>query len=131
MGLAIAATLYERLGGHTAIETLVEEFYGRVLSDPQLKRYFAKTDMNRQRQHQVRFLSMALGGPAPSSGQSTGGPHEQLAMTGEHLNRLAVQLANTLRWAGVGQDGIDEVLTTIERENGSSQKTTPDPFSLD
>ena len=37
-------TLFERLGGQPAIDTLVDGMYGRIFRDPQLDHYFANTD---------------------------------------------------------------------------------------
>ena len=36
-------TLFERLGGENKIAELVDDFYGRVLADPELKAFFKNT----------------------------------------------------------------------------------------
>ena len=55
-------SLYERLGGKTAIAAAVEEFYVRVLADPELRPFFAKTNMKWLKTRQAQFLTQALGG---------------------------------------------------------------------
>ncbi|HBL12936.1 MAG TPA: group 1 truncated hemoglobin, partial [Cyanobacteria bacterium UBA11162] len=46
-------TLYEQLGGQQAIEEIVDEFYKRVLADEIVNKFFAHTDMEKQRRHQT------------------------------------------------------------------------------
>ncbi|AGP64530.1 globin [Mycobacterium intracellulare subsp. yongonense 05-1390] len=40
-------TIYDRIGGHEAIEVAVDDFYVRVLADDELAGFFAGTNMNR------------------------------------------------------------------------------------
>jgi hemoglobin len=40
-------TLFERLGGQPAIDTLVEGMYGRIFQDPQLDHYFLNADKDK------------------------------------------------------------------------------------
>jgi hemoglobin len=55
-------SLYERLGGKTAIVAAGEEFYRRVLADPELRPFFAKTNMKWLKTRQPHFLTQTLGG---------------------------------------------------------------------
>ncbi|MGH3596821.1 MAG: group I truncated hemoglobin, partial [Mycobacterium sp.] len=57
--------IYDRIGGHEALEVVVEDFYSRVLADDQLSSFFAGTNMNRLKGKQAEFLAAALGGPEP------------------------------------------------------------------
>ena len=60
----MATSIYEQLGGEKAIDSAVYIFHEKVLLGQRIEHRFAKTDMNRQRNHQKRFLTMALGGPS-------------------------------------------------------------------
>ncbi len=106
-------TLYEKLGGKPAVEAVVGEFYKRVLSDSSLKSFFDSTDMGRQKQHQVNFISMALGGPNQYSGRSMRKAHETLKLTENHFNSVAGHLVETLKWAKVEEADINAVVETI------------------
>lgn len=68
-------TIYDRIGGHEAIEGVAENFYVRVFADDQLCGFFTGTDMNRLKGRQAKFFAAALGGPEPY----TDAPMEQVA----------------------------------------------------
>lgn len=40
-------SIYDKIGGHEAIEVVVEDFYVRVLADDQLSAFFSGTNMSR------------------------------------------------------------------------------------
>ncbi|ORW44052.1 hypothetical protein AWB90_16075 [Mycobacterium paraense] len=61
-------TIYDRIGGHEAIEVVVEDFYVRVLADSQLAGFFTGTNMNRLKGKQAEFFAAALGGPGGPGG---------------------------------------------------------------
>ena len=59
-------SIYAKIGGHEAIEVVVEDFYVRVLADDQLAKFFTGTNMSRLKGKQVEFFAAALGGPSPT-----------------------------------------------------------------
>jgi Bacterial-like globin len=61
-------SIYDKIGGHEAIDVVVEDFYVRVLDDDQLAGFFAGTNMNRLKGKQAEFFAAALGGPKPYTG---------------------------------------------------------------
>ncbi|BBY20948.1 hypothetical protein MSTO_11530 [Mycobacterium stomatepiae] len=60
-------TIYHRIGGHEALEVVVEDFYVRVLADDQLSGFFTGTNMNRLKGKQVEFFAAALAARSPTS----------------------------------------------------------------
>lgn len=46
-------SIYDRIGGYQAIETVVDDFYDRVLADAQLAGFFSGTNMSRLKGRQV------------------------------------------------------------------------------
>ena len=58
-------TLYDALGAEEGISKAVDDFYDRVVADPDLAEYFTGTDMFTLRRHQTEMLSAATGGPRP------------------------------------------------------------------
>jgi hemoglobin len=57
------STIYAQIGGAEALETVVENFYDRVLGDAELAGFFSGTNLARLKGKQVEFFSAALGGP--------------------------------------------------------------------
>ena len=107
------ATLYEKLGGSAAVETVVRAFYDKVMADDELRGFFANTNMDFQTQQQVKFLSMALGGPNEYKGASMADAHKDLAITEHHFGLVAAHLVSSLRDAGAGQEEIDAVVSLV------------------
>jgi hemoglobin len=106
-------TLYERIGGHDALEVVVEDFYCRVLDDDHLSGFFAGTNMNRLKGKQVEFFAAALGGPKPYIGAPMKQVHQGRGITIHHFNLLAGHLMDSLTAAGVPEATIAEILRAI------------------
>jgi len=59
------STIYAQIGGAEALETVVDDFYARVLGDAELAGFFSGTNLARLKGKQVEFFSAALGGTVP------------------------------------------------------------------
>ena len=58
----MAETLYEKVGGEEAISKVVDYFYNElVLKDDTVNHFFQQTDMEKQREHQAKFISFDQG----------------------------------------------------------------------
>jgi hemoglobin len=108
-----ALPIYDRIGGHEAIEVVVEDFYGRVLADDQLAGFFSGTNMNRLKGKQAEFLAAALGGPEPYAGVSMKQAHKGRGITMHHFNLVAEHLNDALSAAGVPSETIAEILAVV------------------
>jgi hemoglobin len=107
------ATLYDKVGGHDALEVVVEDFYCRVLDDDHLSSFYAGSDMKRVKAKQVEFLSGILGGPGPYTGLSIRQAHEGRGITMHHFAMVAAHLADSLCAAGLHPDTITEILRAV------------------
>lgn len=105
-------TRYRRIGGRGALTAVVDEFYRRLLADPEVAPLFADTDMDRQRRHQAAFLATALGGPAAYAGRDMHSAHRGRGITARHFAVVAGHLQTTLEWAGVGGDELAAIMAT-------------------
>jgi hemoglobin len=106
-------TVYDRIGGHEAIEVVVEDFYVRVLADDQLSGFFSGTNMNRLKGKQAEFFAAALGGPEPYTGAPMKQVHQGRGITMHHFNLVAGHLAESLAAAGVPSATVTEILGAI------------------
>ena len=106
-------TIYDRIGGHEAIEAVVEDFYVRVLADDQLGGFFAGTNMNRLKGMQVEFFAAALGGPEPYTGAPMKQVHQGRGITMHHFSLVAGHLSDALTAAGVPSGTVVEILSAI------------------
>jgi hemoglobin len=106
-------TIYDRIGGHEALEVVVEDFYCRVLDDDHLSGFFAGTNMKRLKSKQVEFFAAALGGPEPYTGAPMKQVHQGRGITIHHFNLVAGHLTDSLSAAGVPEATIAEILGAI------------------
>lgn len=106
--------LYKKLGGEEAIQKVVDYFYNeKVLKDHAVNHFFEHTDMAKQRLHQAKFISFALGGPNDYSGQSMAKAHEGMDLQPEHFNAIVNHLHDALAHFGVSETDIDKALTKV------------------
>ena len=109
----MATTLYDKMGGQSAIKDTVDDFYRDVLADEIVSHFFDHTDMAKQRRHQTAFISYALGGTKQYSGRSMEKAHEGLNLQPEHFDAIVKHLTDAIIAHGASQEDIDEVLAKI------------------
>jgi len=109
----MSESLYERIGGKGAIEAAVDIFYGKVLADDSISRFFAGVDMDKQRGKQKIFLAFAFGAPVKYDGKDMRQAHKHLVEKGlndRHFDAVAGHLQATLEELSVPADIIGEVM---------------------
>ena len=112
-------TIYERIGGKAAVTAVVDDFYQRVLGDPQLAPFFEHTDTEQLRQHQVSFVSVALGASELYDGKGMKEAHAGRGIGNDHFDSVATHLSDSLRNAGVGEDDITAIISKIASLRGA------------
>jgi hemoglobin len=123
-------TLYERLGGASAIETAVEIFYRRMLRDERVARFFDAVDMERQMAKQAAFLTMVTGGPANYTGKDMRAGHAHLVAQGlddSHVDVVIDHLGAVLAELGADPEDIATVAAVANsvRDDVLSRGSTP------
>jgi hemoglobin len=106
-------TIYDRIGGEEALVAVVDDFYVRVLEDPDLAAYFAGANMNRLKGRQVEFFAAALGGPDHYDGLSMKQAHRGRGITQDHFDRVAGHLSDALLVAGVPGHLADQIIAAV------------------
>jgi hemoglobin len=111
------ASLYEKLGGEAAVDTAVDIFYRKVLSDDRISHFFEDVDMERQAAKQKAFLTMAFGGPHRYTGLDMRRGHAHLVERGlndAHVDAVLENLAATLRELNVPAALVGQVTAIAE-----------------
>lgn len=106
------ASLYQKLGGQSAVDAVVETFYRRILTDERVMDFFDDIDMDEQIAKQKAFLTMVFGGPVVYSGKDMRDGHRHLVARGlndAHVDAVVELLAASLAEHGVHADDIEEV----------------------
>ncbi len=110
----MAQTLYEKFGGEEAIAKVVDYFYEElVLKDETVQHFFENTDMEKQKRHQAKFISFALGGPNQYSGRSMAKAHEGMNLQPAHFQAIATHLHDALAHFGVQEHDIQTALDKV------------------
>jgi hemoglobin len=109
-------SLYDLLGGdRTAMRSVTDAFYRKVLVDDLLTPYFAGVDMDLQAGMLAEFLAMAFGGPHAYAGRDLRTAHAHLpGLADLHFDRVICYLAETLREFGVSDGDVATAAAVAE-----------------
>ncbi|HKJ39451.1 MAG TPA: group 1 truncated hemoglobin [Anaerolineales bacterium] len=110
-------TLFERYGGFAKISKVVMSFYDKILGSPLLSPYFEKTDMKRLIDHQTKFISSLMGGPASYTSEHLERVHAHLGITEVAFKESLTLMKETLE----DHEFLDEDVQTVG-DAMSSQK---------
>ncbi|WP_254544866.1 MULTISPECIES: group I truncated hemoglobin [Halobacteriales] len=126
-------TVFDRLGGHEAVESVVNDFYDRVLNDESVIHHFEDSNTTELRAHQVQFISAVTGGPVEYSGDDMRDAHRGMGITDTEFDVVAGHLDTALAENGVSDEDREQVLETVEElrpeivettENGETSSAT-------
>jgi hemoglobin len=102
-------SIYDSIGGAAAVRAAVDDFYDRVLADPELAPYFEDTDMQRLKAHQRSFIAAAIGGPEVFAGRDMASAHAGLGVTDAQFDAVVSHLVDTLTGLGVPPGIIGQI----------------------
>src|SRR5688572_3790527 len=111
-----ANTLYKRLGGFDAIAAVVDDFVPRLVTDPQLGRFFvghANETKGRIRQLALELVCQATGGPCVYIGRPMKAAHAGLGITEADWQTTVKHFVATLDKFKVPQKEKDELLGIV------------------
>lgn len=106
-------TLFERIGGDATIASLVGAFYQRVLSDEELRPFFANTSMEKLRCMQREFFAAALDGPMRYTGRPLAEVHHGRGIQPRHMRLFLQHLVATLRGHGIDEEDVYEIASRL------------------
>ena len=106
-------SLFERLGGETAISAVVDKFYEFMLADPITAPFFEKTDMKKQAARQKQFITMVTGGPNKYEGTDMKTAHEKFKIAKKEFDETWVNLEKSLNFFKVPAPEVQELKTTF------------------
>jgi hemoglobin len=111
-----AKPLYARLGGYDAIAAVVDDFFGRMMKDAQLGRFFANLSddsKKRARQLTVDLLCKVTGGPCFYIGRDMSNAHKGMGINEGDWDQSVKLLKETLNKFKVPEREQGEVLQAI------------------
>jgi hemoglobin len=106
-------SLYDRLGGKSAITAVVDTFVGKVGGDNRINGYFASTDLTQLKMHLVNQICQASGGPCTYTGRTMKQTHAGMGVTDGAFKALVEDLVAALDHHQVGKAEKDELLGVL------------------
>lgn len=110
----MSQTLFQKYGGFAAVSRIVMTFYDKALESDQIGDYFENVEMTRLIDHQTKFVSSLLGGPASYSDRQLGQLHHHLGISQADFDEMAALLAEALREHGMQPGDVAAVSAEIE-----------------
>jgi len=110
----MAKTLFDKYGGFKSVSRIVMSFYEEALESDRIGGHFENIDMARLIDHQTKFISSLLGGPASFSDERLRKVHAPLNLTHADFDEISRILRKTLAESGFEQQDIETVISEIE-----------------
>ncbi len=120
----VQTSLFDRIGGEVAVRKLVEDFYDRVLADPELAFFFENTPMERLRDMQFEFFVVALDGPIDYTGRPIHLVHHGKNITRQHLSRFLDHLLKTIEAVHPNERDVYDIISRINTYSDQITATT-------
>jgi hemoglobin len=117
MAKQATTTLYARLGGYDAIAAVADDLLPRLMSDPQLGRFWAHRaadSIRREKQLLIDFLCASAGGPLFYTGRDMATSHKGMGISARDWEIFLGHLHATLDRFQVPEQERREVLEFIE-----------------
>ena len=106
-------SLYDRLGGETAITAVVDEFVANVGADTRINKYFANANLDRLKGHLVNQIGQASGGPQQYTGRDMKTAHAGMGIDEPAFNALVEDLVKALDKFSVPEHEKNELLAIL------------------
>ena len=110
----MSQSLYDQLGGFSFVRKLVSDFYDRVLDEDDLVPFFQDTDMARLVDHQTKFWSTLLGGPASYDRAQLEVLHKSMGVEDQHFDLVLELAVETLEDHDVGSEHVANLAKAFE-----------------
>ena len=108
-GDAVYKALHERDG----IQRVIDDFIGRITSDPRIKRRFEDANLARLNLLLVQQVCYLTGGPCDYSGQDMRSAHQGMGLRNDDFNALAEDLQLAMDKEGVPFSAQNRLLAKL------------------
>ena len=108
------STMFERYGGFGTVHRVVLSFYDKMLDSDIVGPYFDDVDMAALVDHQTKFISSVMGGPAVYTNEVLRRVHAPHAISREAFEAMRETLKASLLENGVPENDTAMVLDEIE-----------------
>ena len=108
-----ADTMFERYGGLAFVSRFVLSFYDRVLASVRLTPFFADTDMQRLVEHQAKYISSVMGGPASYTDAMLRDAYAHLHIDDEAFDEMIGLFRLTLNDFAIADADVEAIMADL------------------
>ena len=112
---SLEKTLFQKYGGFSKVSRIVLALYDRILDDDDLGPFFDEIDMSRIVDHQTKFISSLMGGPASYTDDQIQKMHDHLEISAEQFDVLSSILTETLNEFGLDPEDTATIIAAFEK----------------
>lgn len=107
-------SLFDKYGGFSTVSKIVLSLYDRLLEDDDVGPFFDDVDLPRVIDHQTKFVSSLMGGPASFSDDHIVRAHRGMVIEHQHFDRLKDIVTETLTDFSVADEDIRTIVGAFE-----------------
>lgn len=107
-------SIFDKYGGFSTVSRIVLRLYDRLLEDDDIGPFFDDVDLPRLIDHQTKFVSSLMGGPASFSDDHLVRAHARFDIRDAHFDRLEALVVETLEEFSLETTDIETVVAAFE-----------------
>lgn len=111
-------SLYDRLGGKSAIEAMVDDLMVNVAADARIQQRFAGANLRGLKQNLVEQICEVTGGPCIYTGRNMRTAHTGMAVTETEFDAVIEDMSKTLDKFQVAADNKAELIGALAKMKG-------------
>jgi len=115
--MSMSVNLFQKYGGFAAISKIVMAFYDKAIDSDVIGGYFEDVDMRRLVDHQTKFISTIMGGPASFSDDALRQAHSHLAIDPSAFAEMTSLLEATLLESGIEPGDVERIIAEIRAKS--------------
>jgi hemoglobin len=106
-------SMLERYGGVKFVMRFTLQFYDKVLASIRLAPFFANTNMQGLVEHQAKFISAVMGGPASHSNAALRDLHSHLAIDDQAFDEMILLFRKTLDESRLADADVEAIMADL------------------
>jgi len=110
----MSRSLFDKYGGFARVSRIVSAFYDKAVDSDIIGPYFDDIDMRAQVDHQTKFISSLMGGPASYSDEALHKVHAGLHIDRKSFEEMASLLRETLEDFDLERSDVDQIMREID-----------------
>lgn len=119
----MSQSMFDRYGGFTSVSKIVMAFYDKALDSDIIGPYFEGADMRSLVDHQTKFISSIMGGPASYSNDQLARVHAHLNIDMKAMDEMVSLLEETFEEFDVDRSDIEQIVGELRDRSGHIMNT--------